>query len=497
MGWSQLTGADSLIQCMAKQNFTTLALSISADDASVFLARIRGMYQQIPSIEAYKKMEQHPDDDILVAMKHYNPLIKGQDAGEEMVFKSGSSIVSLSAQKGRGRTADRVILDEMAFYTLRNSKIEIEEVLKGIEPTLDRGNGQLIGITTANGVGRFYKMFLDAIRKVSSYKAFFVSCYDDPDFTEAKRNQIVADHGEEHANQEYPRTWKEAFIASGSPRFDMKCIDWYSERTLKPIAKGEIRTEILKDVLGYEYMNEWIDLDGECLFYKMYEKDALYMVVADVAEGLDSGDFSIAKVFKIVTGELVAEWHGHLEPADFGDILVLFGLHYNNALIAPEANNHGISTIQRIRDRQYRNIFVGTHTSERSDDKYKQPGRRYGWLTTETSKKAIIDNLANMILHKEVPWFTEEDVQELQYYVRKNGKTNAQDGHYDDRVMCLAIFYYLKRFVDIPKFVACKDCKNFNPRNKVCTMNYMLRDEEKTCIFAQEIDYDDIDLDDE
>lgn len=51
MGWSQLTGADSLVQCMFRPNFTVLVLSISADDARVFLDRIRDMYRRIISPE--------------------------------------------------------------------------------------------------------------------------------------------------------------------------------------------------------------------------------------------------------------------------------------------------------------------------------------------------------------------------------------------------------------------------------------------------------------
>ena len=108
-----------------------------------------------------------------------------------MVFSNGSSLVSLSAQKGRGRTADRVILDEMAFYTLRRAKIQLAEVMKSIAPTLERSQGQMVGITTGNGRGQHYSMWMDAINGISKFMTFFVSCWDDPDFDEQSPHRSV------------------------------------------------------------------------------------------------------------------------------------------------------------------------------------------------------------------------------------------------------------------------------------------------------------------
>jgi len=412
VGWSQLTGADSLVQCMANQNYTVLVLSISADDAKVFLDRIREMYNRIPTPGIAIKQGQHRKS--LAILKAVNRVTKGREAGEEMVFASGSSIVSLSAQKGRGRTADRVILDEMAFYTLRNSKIELEDVLRSIGPTLDRAGGQLIGISTANGLNSFYRLYLDAQHGKNNFTPFFVCCYDDPDFTKDQRKQLIKDHGKDHVNQEYPETWQQAFLSSGLPRFNLEILSGYRDTAIEPVFIGGIATQQFDDaVQKYTYIKEWIIKDGSINFYKYYINDAIYVITADVAEGLDQGDYSCAKVFELETGCQVAEWHGHCEPAELGDLLTLMGIHYNNALIAPEANNHGISTIQRLRDNGYINIFQGQHVRPRSDDKYLHPGKRFGWLTTNISKKAMIDNLAQLILDKAIPYFTKEDLEEL------------------------------------------------------------------------------------
>lgn len=489
VGFSQLTGADSLIQCMAQQNFTVLILSISSDDARVFLDRIRGMYGQIPTLkEIQEQANPNIHDAYLAGLKATNKVIKGLDGGEEMVFQSGSSIVSLSCQKGRGRTADRVVLDEMAFYTLRNSKIELETVLKSITPTLDRSDGQLIGVTTANGLGKFYQMFIDAVYGRNGYSWFFVSCYDDPDFTEEKRASIIKDDGEDHANQEYPRTWREAFLASGSPRFEQSILLEYEENAIKPIATGDIEIKIVEQD-GKKYRQEQIVVDGQYTFYQPYNPKGTYLITGDVAEGLDHGDYSVAKCFEVATGCQVVEWHGHCEPSEFGDVCYKLGVHYNFALIAIEANNHGISANQRLKDLQYKNIFQGTHASVRSDDKYKNPSRRYGWMTTDISKKLIIDNLASLLLQRAIPYFNEQDVRELQYYIKKNGKTNAQEGHYDDRVMCLAIAYYLIQFVEqVNPEYKCYTCQNYNNNN--CEQHDYLRRKDALCKFYSKVTLD-------
>lgn len=501
VGFSQITGADSLIQCMFAENYDVLVLSKTGDDASVFLQRVRDMWNLIPTVAEYKKLpkeEQHPDYYALVLGKEINKLGKGDVAGTEMVFASGSRITSLSVLKGRGRTADRVVIDEAAFISRQESRCELDEVLKSVEPAIDKADGQLILISTANGINLFHDYFYSAVRRKNNFIAFFVSCWDDPTFTEDKRLNIVKDHGEDHANQEYPRNYREAFLASGNPRFDIKSLDWYKENALiEPIATGEIiLTEVvdkLRNIVGYQEKINISD-QGYIKFYKPYKHNCLYLIPADVAEGLDHGDYSVAKVLELESGDQVAEVHLHIEPADFGNIMVELGIHYNNALLVPEANNHGISTIQRIKDLEYRNIFTGQHIRERSDDKFRKPVKRYGWVTTEITKKAIIDNLANMILHKEIPSLSRQDIQECMYYIRKNGKTNAQEGHFDDRVMTISIGYYVRRFIDIPhlnEYSSCRHCTYYNRANSLCMFNNIVRMKDQYCKYHDQIDYDD------
>lgn len=440
VGMSQLTGADNLIQCLTRENFTVLILSITADDASVYLDRVRKMYARIPTMKEFHRNAKtgiyNEMDAKLIMAKHLNKCVKGAERGEEMHFASGSTIVSLSAQKGRGRTADRVVIDEAAHIQKDSSHITLDEVLMGIEPTLERSGGQLILITTAKGMNLFHEYWKKAAYGRNSFFAFFFSCYDDPTFTKESRDIKIRDHGIDHVRQEYPATAEESFLASGSPRFDtQKLIDY---PTIEPVKVGEL----------VELANEYRITSGGDNFkkYRSYHPRAQYLITGDISEGLAKGDYTHYRILDFEDWGLVAEWHGHIDHRAGGKLLAMLGRCYNNALLIPEANNHGASTISMVREDDYPEdqIFVGKFLQTKPDDDYKDPEKRYGWFTTLKTKKVMINYLAYAIDEKLIPALTKEDVSELMTYILdREGKTNAEEGCFDDRVISLAIAIYL------------------------------------------------------
>jgi len=512
MGFSQLIGADSMLQCIVNPNTTILILSITSDDAGVFLDRVRDMYKRIPTVEALVQMAKDgkkeydgiPIDNkylLLCKIKQMVRCTKGLEAGEEMVWDNGSSLVSLSARKGRGRTADRVVLDEMAFYNLKNSQIKLEDVLRSIEPTLERSGGQLVGITTSDGYGAFYDMWRKAVKKLSSYFPFFSSCWDDPDYTIEKRKQQIADYGINHVRKEYPETAEEAFMSSGTTRFDQEKLLEYEQHLLEPIAVGDIVIEPVTRNRS-EYIDHKVILDGSIVFYSPKKKHGQYAMVSDVSEGIErdgnqkDGDYSTLMVFDIETQKKVAEWHGHCEPSELGIMHYKVGYHYNMAMSIIEANNHGIGAITQLRNMGYppERIFQGKHIKTKSDDKYNKPNKRYGFLTTSSSKPLIIDNLAIMLVRYLLQELTYEDISEMRTYMRDNaGRTNADENCYDDRVMTLAIFYYVVQFlvlVPIDKYSYCEHCIYYSRDDRACSVNQHVRELDDWCVMHDAIDYE-------
>lgn len=468
IGASQLVGADSLVQCLASVKFETLILSKTAQDAEEFLKRIRDMYRSLPE-----------------EIRAINPVKKGLDAGDEMWFTSGSRLISLPAVKGRGMSGDRVVLDEAAFITKQIAHVELPEVLMNIGAVTEKAEGQTIIISTANGLNEYQRLWTLAERGESTYKPFFFSCWSDPTFTRAKRDELLKDYGQDHVSQEYPETPREAFLSSGRPRFDMKALDYYRERIITPIARGTITENGVVD-----------DPVGEYMFYQKKNPRGQYAVFADVAEGIEGNDYSCAKVIDIETWELVCEWHGHIEHYLFGSVLATLGRHYNNAFLCPEANNHGHSAITQMRmveNYPEELIFESNHTRERSDDDIRNPEKRYGWQTNSKTKKTIINNLAALLISKEIPALTEADIKELEtYIIEKNGSTNAESGCFDDRVMTLAIAYYVTPMLEImrpPEYHKCENCEYYKADTKTCYHSERKCKEDQYCRMFHEITY--------
>src|SRR5690606_38431680 len=65
--------------------------------------------------------------------------------------------------------------------------------------------------------------------------------------------------------------------------------------------------------------------DGPLRVWQEPEPGRLYVVGADVAEGLEHGDYSCAQVLDVASGAQVAMWHGHVQADLFGDVLYDLG----------------------------------------------------------------------------------------------------------------------------------------------------------------------------
>ncbi|ELT92267.1 hypothetical protein CAPTEDRAFT_111675 [Capitella teleta] len=112
------------------------------------------------------------------------------------------------------------------------------------------------------------------------------------------------------------------------------------------------------------------------------------------------------------------------------------GRYYHNALIGVERNNHGLTTLTKLKDLKYPNLYMETTVDQRSQKRTK----RLGWQTTIKSKPLMIDHLAALLRDGESGICNRDTVAECQTYViEDNGATNAQEGCFDDRVISYAI----------------------------------------------------------
>ena len=347
----------------------------------------------------------------------------------KMVFANESALESLPSgnDPARGESVYRVFIDEMAF--LPNS----EEAWASIEPIADVG-GRIVCLSTAKGEGNiFHRLWVGSQNGTNSFKGIFFpwSAGDRDDaWYEVKKAQLP----DWQLAQEYPSDPDEAFIRSGRPVFDLD--------VLRAI-------EVVDPMRGHLYEGEYRTDGGPLAVWAEPEFDHVYCIGADVAEGLGHGDYSVAQVIDATTEEVVAVWHGHIDPDLFGsDVLFDLGDWYNNALIGVESNNHGLTTLKALQRSGYKNIYRQRRLAQRSP----QATEMLGWRTTAASKPLAIDELAKALRDSDLLLSDERTIAELRTFVREeNGKMHGSP--HDDRVMALAIANQMLKHVWLPEYL--------------------------------------------
>ena len=145
------------------------------------------------------------------------------------------------------------------------------------------------------------------------------------------------------------------------------------------------------------------------------------------------GSRSAAIVLDSRTLRHVATLSGLWEPFTYTQLLVALGKRYNNAVIAPERNNHGISVVEGLSHLyNYPNIFHSRTIQSKE--------LRLGWLTNTQTRPLMLDTLRAALADESFFTQDEELVEELYTFEEdERGKAKAATGMKDDRVLAAAI----------------------------------------------------------
>lgn len=330
----------------------------------------------------------------------------------------GSGFKSETAQDpnaGRSGTRKWAHMTEHAFYPYASL---IDE---GVQNSIPLAPGtRIFKESTANGMtghgAEFYLLCEAAMRGETIYKFFFVGWYeiDDyqlpvppgfilnkteidlvkrcPEITNANlvwRRMKISEYSqtsetglspEERFKQDFPSFPEEAFLSTGRPVFDAEKLKNHINflRQNPP--------EVRKIKVTSKYLSMFQDL---LKVYVVPQPNKHYSIGADVAEGLELGDFSSATVLDH-EGNEVATFHGHIDADLFGRCLVELAKKYNNAVIVPEVNNMGHTTVQAIKDEQYFHVYMREVKDEIDQSKITQ---KIGWRTTTASKQVMLNLL--------------------------------------------------------------------------------------------------------
>ena len=245
-------------------------------------------------------------------------------------------------------------------------------------------------------------------------------------------------------DQEYPATPDEAFLVAGAMVFSPQAIRQQEAQARPVMWQGEIYEKNGKALLQPTKTDPSTkENHGRLMIWLSPRRGNSYLISGDVASGIESppdedidetGCFSVWDVVDFETGEQVAQWRGLVPPDEFGDIGVMLGMFYNEALLVPEVNNHGLVTCTTIRNAGYRKLY------ERDEAK---GGTTMGFFTmpgATGTRARLINTLRAVLRDMTMKFNSPHTFSELRSFVKKgNGKMGPQPSCFSDCVIAAGI----------------------------------------------------------
>jgi hypothetical protein len=242
--------------------------------------------------------------------------------------------------------------------------------------------------------------------------------------------------------QEYPLTPEEAFLTTGQSFFlsdALKTLETSGKGTKKHIYRAILplngipserrgRDPIVVAPVKDEY--------GELTVWEDPVPGEDYVIGADVAQGLEHRDYSVAWVLRRSNLRFVARIKGNKFDADeFGQKCCLLGWRYNTALLGPEINGPGVAAVAAIRRLRYSRVWF-----DRDILKTGEPVSKYiGWRTTSANRRSVLERLEEEIRRLTIDMPASEFYEEARVFQLIDGKPQAMAGRHDDEIMSSAI----------------------------------------------------------
>ena len=414
-------------KCLSKRNTRAVVISHDMESTQRMLARVHYYLRNLRGPKAVIK----------------------NASKNELTFPKTNSMFYIgtagSRKFGRGDMITDLHCSEIAYWE------DPKSLISGLFQAVPRETGEIAIESTGNGVGNYYhRTAMRAYEGKSRFRCHFFNWLKAPEYrvslTDGEKAKFFADIKEDLEEpqllsqgltpeqlmfrrekleeldydlqlfkQEYPITLDECFQSTGASFFTQ---------------------------VKYVPQDEWVRIDqnlwGLQEAYK--HRPHRYAVGVDVGGGIRR-DRSVIEVIDLFTNEQVAEWVGdRVSPDQLAKKIIELALHFKDAFVTVETNNHGAVTLLKLREGfPHENIkgypeyllFQNTKPADTLLD--------YGFKTTSRTKPILIGNLRaalleGFVIHSptlkdELSTFIETDV----------GKLEATEGCFDDRVIAVAV----------------------------------------------------------
>lgn len=410
MGLSTWVAGRFLLKTMLVPGTVTVQVAQTREAAAALFRTVQRMWENLPA-----------------ALREGHGR-RGRANASEMSFPAMDSefrvVSAADPNAGRGLTVTNLHCSEVSRW-----QGDAAEVMAGLRAALAPG-GECVLESTPNGAyGCFFSEWRDADARGAVRHFFpwwwegsYVSLRVDADTLSSEESTLVAGEGlsleqvgfrrELAARfgalrlQEFAEDAESCFKESGSCVFDVAAI---AGRLRELSAPMELR---------------W---NGRVRVWLPPVRGRAYVLAADPAGGGSDGDFSAAEVIDLQTGVQCAEVQARLAPREFAEWIARLAQEYGDALVVVERNNHGAAVLAYLE-------------RERGLRLYEGADGRAGWLTTSTSRSAMVAELGVLLSTRPELFLSAEMLEECRSFVLKEGgRTEAAAGAHDDMVMAMAM----------------------------------------------------------
>ena len=335
------------------------------------------------------------------------------DNRNSIELKNGSQVKasSTSGDAGRSEALSLLVIDEAAHID------GLDDLWTGLYPTISTG-GRCIAISTPNGVGDwFHEAYVGAESGENEFFPVSLGWDKHPDRDDKWFEVETKNMSKRQIAQEYECN----FNTSGDTVI-------HPDDIIR--IKGMIREPTHR--VGFD-RNTWI--------WEEPKDENTYLLVADVARG-DGADSSTFHVFKLETMEIICEYKGKPTPDIFAEIINSSGLQYNNAMVVIENNSVGFHVLEKLKEKEYPNIYHSKKGSHKYVEQHAAEGNSSvvpGFTTSMKTRPLIIAKFEEFIRNKVITIYSKRLANELDTFIWKNGRPEAQRSYNDDLIMAASI----------------------------------------------------------
>lgn len=235
------------------------------------------------------------------------------------------------------------------------------------------------------------------------------------------------------------------YIGAGNPVFDGPASDRIS--ILMRAEKNPV--SFLQPLPISPYVEEVINPYEHYDYIQVFEKPNprfSYVLACDVAEGKETGDFSVIKVLCRETRSVVATYSARVDEISLSRTFAGLCSYYTTDTKAPwwavETNSLGLAVFDFMTEvHDVPNAFLmPIYDTVKASVSYRK-----GWWTSVSSRRALVGGIKEWLVEG-TGWTDKRCCREFTtFIIDKTGKPVAKEGANDDEVMCFGIALQVDR----------------------------------------------------